>query len=522
MRRLLVAVSATLLLLGACSSQDDDPAAAGGGPNATSVGSSQGPAPDYGHVQNPTVTPAVGGTGQAAGGLRYDVTQFGYQEKEFFFDGTAKTYPPSDLAPAAYRSRMIVWTPTDPGRFNGTTVVEWAQVSDFGQFELTIEINLQSTMLEQRGYAFALVSAEEGGVCDLNPNGCTATSLKGADPARYGSLNHPGDVYSFDIFSQALQAIKHPAGTNPLDPLETRTVIAEGFQSSIDKWFPVGSPNPAGFTSPFSIYGSLNAYLANGADDDARLADGFLIDGAAPLNEPTHYRVPTLHYLDESAIRRTPTPDGTNHVTWEVVGAPHADRWAGDHIRLPSASPPPKLSRAEEEERRDRVDNFGQVPDPAAITCAPGPKTGSVFPRRFALNAALVALDEWVRTGEAAPAAERIERVGPAPDTAMKKLVRDPDGNAVGGLRSPIIEVPVATYDGEGCVEAGTMTAYTPERLAELYPTHESYVSQLLAATDDAVTQRFLTCQDAGTIMRKASASTIGGPDPFTAAPSCA
>jgi hypothetical protein len=86
----------------------------------------------------------------------------------------------------------------------------------------------------------------------------------------------------------------------------------------------------------------------------------------------------------------------------------------------------------------------------------------------------------------------------------------------------PFIEVPAASYNGEACVEAGTTTPFPPARLLELYPSHESYVRQLLAATNDAVAQRFLLCQDAETIMRKASASTIGGPDEFTAAPSCA
>src|SRR4051812_37594645 len=157
-------------------------------------------------VPNPIVTVAAGGQGRAGGGLRYDVTQFGYQEREYVFEGTAKTYGPVVSPPAPYRSRMIVWTPLDPSRFNGTTVVEWAEVSDFGQFELTVELSYQSPMLEQQGYAFVLVSAEQRGICDRTPDGCTSTSLQGADPARYGSLNHPGDAYSFDMFSQALQA----------------------------------------------------------------------------------------------------------------------------------------------------------------------------------------------------------------------------------------------------------------------------------------------------------------------------
>jgi hypothetical protein len=285
----------------------------------------------------------------------------------------------------------------------------------------------------------------------------------------------------------------------------------------------VGAPDPsAPSTSPFSIYGPLNDYLANGADDDARVADAFLIDGAAPKLEPARYRVPTLHYLDESAIRRTPTPDRRNHVTWEVTGAPHADRWSGGHINLPSSEPPPKRTRAEELAHRDTFDNFGQQPDPGAATCAPGPRTGSVFPRRFSLDAALVALRSWIRTGSRAPAAPRIERVATVPDSPTNKLSRDADGNAIGGLRSPVIEVAAATYDGEACIEAGTTISLSPARLAALYPTHRSYVRQMLGATNKAVAARFLVCQDAETIMRKASASTIGGPDTASAAPRCA
>lgn len=476
---------------------------------------------DPDRVPNPTLSPVTGGSGQAAGALRYDVTEYGYAEEEFFFEGTATTHPPAQEPPAPYRSRMIVWTPIDPDRFNGTTVVEWAHVSDFGQFELTVELNYLAPMLEEEGYAFVLVTAEEGGVCDKGPSGCSGLSMTGADPDRYGTLDHPGDAYSFAIFSQAMQAIKHPEGTSPLGDLDTEVVIATGFQPSIDKWFPTGSPDPESSTSPFSIYGPLNAYLANGADDDARLADAFLIDAAAPAQEP-EYRVPTLHHLDETAIRRDPTPDSPNHVTWEVAGAPHSDRWAGDHVRIPSSEARPKLTREEEDARRDRVDNFGQVPDPGAATCAPGPATGNPFPRRFTLASGLVALDEWVRTSDEAPSAPRMERVGPIPDSPSEKLVRDADGNAVGGLRSPLMVVPIATYDGEGCVSAGTMTPFSPERLAELYRSHEDYLEQLLAATDEAVDEGFLLCRDAETILRKASESNVGGPDEHVVGPACA
>ena len=40
---------------------------------------------------------------------------------------------------------------------------------------------------------------------------CAGDRLKAWDPARYAPLAHPGDAYSYDIFSQAARAIRQPA-----------------------------------------------------------------------------------------------------------------------------------------------------------------------------------------------------------------------------------------------------------------------------------------------------------------------
>ena len=129
------------------------------------------------------------------------------------------------------------------------------------------------------------------------------------------------------------------------------------------------------------------------------------------------------------------------------------------------------------------------------------------------VKAALVALHRWIETGIPAPSAPFIERVGPEPTDASQKLSRDLDGDTIGGLRSPIVTVPVAAYDGEACIQAGTTVPLSTERLAGLYPTHETYIRRLLTATDQAVDDGFLLCADAERIMRGASASTIGGLD---------
>src|SRR3974377_1285044 len=71
----------------------------------------------------------------------YDLAALGYEETEYRVEGTACSYElvgergadgrwetePGALAP--FRTRLVVPRPGDPGRFSGTAVVEWHNVS---------------------------------------------------------------------------------------------------------------------------------------------------------------------------------------------------------------------------------------------------------------------------------------------------------------------------------------------------------------------------------------------------------
>ena len=61
--------------------------------------------------------------------------------------------------------------------------------------------------------------------------------------------------------------------------------------------------------------------------------------------------------------------------------------------------------RDEELARRDKYDDYGQAPFIAGDVCTPSPGTGSAFPRRFTLDAAIADLRIWVSDGIRAPAA---------------------------------------------------------------------------------------------------------------------
>jgi hypothetical protein len=135
-----------------------------------------------------------------------------------------------------------------------------------------------------------------------------------------------------------------------------------------------------------------------------------------------------------------------------------------------------------------------------------------LFPSRFAVNAAVIGIDRWVRGGPAPAIVPPFER------DADGAVVRDADGNMKGGLRLPPMTVPVATYVGNECSLIGRMTQFDAARLAELYPTHQAYVDALRAAADKAVKQRIMLPADADNMMREAESSQIPEPGPPTPA----
>lgn len=81
------------------------------------------------------------------------------------------------------------------------------------------------------------------------------------------------------------------------------------------------------------------------------------------------------------------------------------------------------------------------------------------------------------------------------------ELERDEHGNAVGGLRNPYLDVPVASYvasnpeDPEGI--CGAMTYFSKEKVEELYGSIEGYLEKFSRYTDEQTMEGWLTKTDA-------------------------
>jgi hypothetical protein len=443
--------------------------------------------------------PVHGGThGRAFNEWPWPLRQYGYKQAEYYVSSTAKAYG-SSAGPARYKTRIQVFRPIDPRRFSGTAIVEWSNVT--AQYDIPLGWVWTHPYVMRQGDVVVTVSAQEVGVCGNKSPApgtevCSPTSLKGWDSQRYGSLHHPGDDYSFDIFSQAVRALRaRPRGVDPVAGLRVRHVIGYGQSQSAMR---------------------LGSYLCNGADRGARVLDAVLIDadlGAALSCRP---RVPTIQLWSEESAKPVETTTGQNHRIWMLPGAPHEDRWQAayeqkwtNYNNLGQKPDPPDNASMQAS-----AGDYGQPPTPSATappSCLPD---GDAVPRRYSVDAAVHALREWVLRGTPAPTVRSIEFASgppPTPFTTAASFQRDENLNTLGGVRSPVLDVPVATYQGTTCGLFGVTIPFTPAQLALRYPSHASYVDKMHASVEDQVRKGLLLPLDATDLMARACASTVGG-----------
>lgn len=414
----------------------------------------------------------------------------GYVEQEFFLEGTARAYAaaspltsdgrwtvtPASSAP--YKTRLIVRRPADASRFNGTVIVEWLNVT--AGFDLDADFAYGSVELLRGGYAWVGVSAQVAGVNGGMPPGF---GLKTWDPDRYGTLVHPGDSYAYDIFTQAGLALRSTTGTAPLGPLRARRLVADGESQSA---------------------GRLVTYV-NALQRSARVFDGILIHSrssrSAPLSQAPLADVPAAAPVLIRADLDTPVlvvqsetdvpgsvdarqPDSATFRQWEIAGAAHVDRHMSD-LSNPIT-------------RRD-------LPTFPGFPCDKPYNDG---PHHWVFHAALRALDRWMASGTP-PASARPIETGPGTPASV---TRDAHGNALGGIRTAQVDVPVATLSGTGntpvglCALFGTTTPFDRETLRTLYP-NDSYRARVERATGDAVRAGFILAADADAVNAAAASA---------------
>ena len=445
---------------------------------------------------------ATGGSGVFVGQtITVNLKRAGYVEREYVASGDATSYTATvplagdgrwsfvEDGRAPYRTRVLVRRPGEPARFSGTVVVEWLNVTT--GVDVNLEFSTAHEEILRRGDAWVGVSAQrvgvEGGPAELKvPDGFPGSEdagqgLKAVDPGRYGSLVHPGDGFAFDIFTQVVRALRSGAGMAGLRP---RRIIAAG------------------------ISGSANALVTyyNGVQPLTQAFDGFFVHGRGgapfPLVGPGEYAgianaiggTPTTFRADQDApvlVVQTESeiegvlnsyvarqPDSDRFRLWEVAGTAHVD----EHL----------------------LASYAQDFD-----CSVPINNG---PLHVVAKAGLRALTKWIEMGKAPPQAPRIEvAAGASPQTQ-----RDDDGIALGGIRTPPVDVPVAALSGAPganpsmlCLFSGSTNPIPEERLAQLYPSRAVYRQRYDRGAKAAIKAGFVLPEDRAALFAFAEPSRI-------------
>lgn len=458
---------------------------------------------------NPTVTgPVTGGNGATTMySTNFDLAQIGYEQSEYFLSGTASSYASASpltsdgrwtvtaSGSAPYTTRAIVRRPIDPKKFNGTVVVEWLNVT--GGIDAGPDWTLAHNELVRDGFAWVGVSAQSVGV----------NAAKSADPARYTPLSHPGDSFSYDIFSQAGQAVRADSALM-LGGLVPHKMVAAGESQS------------AGRLVTYIDAVQPLAHVYDGFLVHSRFANGTPLSQApqasTPAPSPTMLRtdlgVPVFVFETETDVAGSNLaerqPNTNRFRLWEVTGTSHFDYYGLI------------IGPADTGDGQGAVLNLAALQNPPSnpppgFACKLPINTGGTH---WVLDAAFFWLNQWVTRGIAPPIAEPLKTTSVSPVV----FARDANGNVLGGVRSPQVDAPIAALGGVGnvgtgsplgvsCPLFGTTVAFSASQLASLYRSHGQFVAQWSRAALHDVGHGFLLVPDAVELIKSAAASSIGG-----------
>jgi Alpha/beta hydrolase domain len=375
----------------------------------------------------------------------------------------------------AYRMAFEIVASSDPGRGNGTVLIEPPHfvAGTWGR-----DLVLGQAFLFGQGFSYATVGFGTVGLNILDP---TATDLVLAgEPV--GDLG-PGPVTDFDILAQFVQALSsEPFAVAALGVIERKA--GYGGSETSEVW-QVVFHRPGG-------QGLLDFTLL---DRDAwRYPDLDAIDPAFLQNLPAEFTPLTgigkvIFVLSEAdqlvssaaQLRRSvvgPDADPGNYRLYEIAGAPHL------------AAPPPLNPL-----------NFDGV-----------------------VRAMLLAGDQWVRAGTPPPPSALLAQAPPGAIDPVygfeTGIARDAELNALGGIRFPDVEVGRALFIATLLLPGfpGLLGAWFDLQCVPLangsprFASHGDYVRRVVRQADALKRSGFLLQADAEALKQQAAQSEVGKP----------
>ncbi len=465
-----------------------------------------------------------------------DLSKAGYLEEEYLVSGLANVYDFDaagkvvvKTAKAPYTTRILVRRPLSPQKFSGTVVVEL--LNPTAMYDLDFQWQFANTYFIEHGDAWVGITSKP----------VTAKALKTFDPVRYAAVSWANPLppdqtcpnpVSFlpdsspetenglvwDIASQVAALLKSKDEHNPLKDFPVEMAFLTGYSQTggyMVTYINFIRPLPEAVGSKGRpvydgyLIGDGDAILIPLNQCSAPLKPGDARFVIKPRPEPVISVVSQILWTGMGMDRADSDSPKDPYRRYEIAGASHINQRAvglwptpDDMIKAGITSPPPNCKE---------FATYGMTD----------------FPSEYFMSGAFSNLDAWVRSKTAPPRVPRIQ-LEPVPSGTKPSwppsipVKLDKYGNALGGVRSPYLDVPTGTYhvfstpanpddpaSGLFCSLVGYKVPFNKDLLKELYPTHEEYVEKVNAQVDKMVKDRLITKPDGQKIKTEAANAAI-------------
>jgi len=381
-----------------------------------------------------------------------------FVEREYFISGIVDGQP--------YKTAMLVRKPRDPAKFSGLVAVETIHLAGAIPFW---------------GSARIWLEGNHGWVGVASQKGALDRHLKRTNPGRYALLDIPDfsepgdspmrgskqDLFSQEIMTQLGTLLKSNNADGPFSGMAVKYLLKGGSSQT----------------------GGTTLRYIRDSHDQARMPDGSPIyDGYAPWEAFSEKPViapgsAIVHLVTEGDVMsylmrgrpmaagpdRNGSQGGYRH--YQVAGASHVG------TRGPAA---------------DALKAYGTLDN-----LTPGQEVSS-FPQAEVLTPANQFLVDWVMRGTSPPPSQLLE-IGDG------QILRDDNGVAKGGVRSPWVDLPrtryIASLPPNGTLY-GLEEPFAPEKLQRLHGTCEAYLEKFDAEIASMLESGWLFPDDAEKLKR--------------------
>jgi len=427
---------------------------------------------------------------------------YGYVEEEYFLSGKANIYDSDEndqpvviKEGICYKNRILLRKPADSKKFSGRVYIDILNAT-------------QNYDIEDLWHRMYLWCMEHGhGYIGITSKPVNVMSLKYFDYERYKSLDWSnGDLVPqpailryasipgteegliWDMLGQLCSLVRYGGRNNSFDGAKVDYIYLTGQSQSgaylntfihyFDQ-YAKDEKERSLFDGYFNIVGALVQRRIRQEDEigPLRLVGRHIRPTSVPfisISSEGDLSLFNLFFegdLLKLKIENKNEPHDKCRY-YEIAGAPHTDIVC------------PVLSDIEEiRKTRQPLPNL----DEKLLN------TLNDFPTEYYICGLLEKLHIWASKKIAPPEVEPLLR-------GENGLVRDEHGNACGGLRSPFLDVPIASYiasnpdDPEGI--SGKMIYFSKEKFYHLYHTKENYIDKFAAYVDRQVLEGWISPTD--------------------------